>query len=345
MFAWSYKSYGAPDVLEKVNIPTPIPKPKEVLIRIYATTVSAGDWRARSLTMPKGLGLIGRLVFGITGPRKPILGTEFSGVVEAVGAEVTNYSPGVAVIGFPGASFGAHAEFIMMPADGKLTLKPDNITFEQAAAIPFGATTAYDFLVNKAKLQSGQTVLINGASGSVGSACVQIARHLGAQVTAVCSGKNAEIVRDLGADRVIDYHTQDVVEDGVQYDMVVDTVATLPWAQAQHAIRRGGKMVLIAGRTSDMLLGALKARLKGKKMVGGVASESPNILNAVVRLVAQGDFRPVIDRSYAFDDMQAAHAHVDTGHKKGNVVVDVAPICSRRRSTKITMDTTELVNV
>lgn len=323
MLAYSYTKYGSPDVIEKVTLPKPTPKPNEVLVRIHATTVSAGDWRARSLTMPKGLGFMGRLVFGINGPRKPILGTEFSGVVEAVGANVTHYQIGDAVIGFPGAAFGAHAQFITMPANGKLTLKPDNIGFEHAAAIPFGATAAYDFLVNKAKLQRGETVLINGASGSVGSACVQIAKHLGAHVTAVCSGGNAEMVRDLGADRVINYRKQDVIQRGIQYDMVVDTVGTLPWAQAKHAIRNGGKMVLIVGITSDMFLGGMKARLAGKKMVGGVASEHRDILEAVVKLAALGVLQPVIDRSYTFDDMKAAHAHVDTGHKKGNVVVTV----------------------
>lgn len=164
MLAYSYTKYGSPEVIAQVNLPAPNPNPNEVLVRVYATTVSAGDWRARSLTMPKGLGLMGRLVFGLRGPRKPILGTEFSGVIEAVGAQVTRYQIGDAVIGFPGAAFGAHAEFITMPADGKLTLKPDNIGFEHAAAIPFGATTAYDFLVNKAKLQPGERVLINGAS-------------------------------------------------------------------------------------------------------------------------------------------------------------------------------------
>ena len=344
MLAYTYQNYGMPDVLEKVDVPTPTPKPNEVLIRVSATTVSSGDWRARSLTMPKGLGLIGRLVFGISGPRKPILGTEFAGVVESVGLDVTNYSPGDAVIGFPGASFGAHAENITMPADGKLSLKPKSISFEQAAAIPFGATTAYDFLVNKARLMPGQTVLINGASGSVGSACVQIAKHFGAEVTAVCSGKNAHMVRSLGADRVIDYLTQDVVKDGVQYDLVVDTVATLPWVRAQHAIRPGGKMVLVAGKTSDMLLGGLKARLKGKRMVGGVASESRDLLDAVVTLAARGDFKPVIDRNYAFDDMQAAHTHVDTRHKKGNVVVTVMPNFQQTSQQKMSMNTKEQIN-
>jgi NADPH:quinone reductase-like Zn-dependent oxidoreductase len=325
MLAYAYTQYGSPDVIKKITLPLPTPKPNEVLVRIFATTVSSGDWRARSLTMPKGLGLVGRLVFGITGPRKPVLGTEFSGVIEAIGAEVSNYQLGDAVIGFPGAGFGSHAEFITMPEDGKLALKPENISFVQAAAIPFGGTSAYDFLVNKAKLQTGETVLINGASGSVGSACVQIAKHLGAHVTAVCSGANADMVRALGADRVIDYRTQGVVEVGVQYHMVVDTVAKLPWEQAQHAIRPGGKMVLIAGKTSDMLWGSLKAVFSGKKMVGGVASERQEILKAVVELAGQGILQPVIDRTYTFDDMKVAHSHVDTGHKKGNVVVTIEP--------------------
>lgn len=325
MLAYAYTSYGTPDVVKKVNIEKPIPKPNEVLVQIYATTVSAGDWRARSLTMPKGLGFMGRLVFGITGPRKPVLGTEFSGVIEAVGAEVTNYSPGDAVIGFPGADFGAHAEFITMPANGKLTRKPANMTFEQAAAIPFGFTAAYDFLVNKAQLQPGQSVLINGGSGAVGSACIQIAKYLGANVVAVCSGRNADLVRSLGADQVIDYTSQNVIAHGVHYDLVVDTVGTLPWKSAQKGLRRGGKMVLIAGKTSDMLLGYFKAALKGKTMVGGVASESPDVLGAVVDLAEKGAVGPIIDRSYSFNDLNAAHAHVDTGHKKGSVVVTIQP--------------------
>lgn len=324
MFAFSYSKYGTPDVLEKIEMPMPKAKSNEVLIKILFTTVSAGDWRARSLTMPRGLGLMGRLVFGITGPRKPILGTEFSGVVEAVGRGVTTYQPGDGVIGFPGAGFGAHAHFITLPADGKLTLKPATVSFEAGAALPFGGTTAYDFLINKAKLRAGETVLINGASGSVGSACVQIAKHLGAHVTGVCSGANAELVRGLGADRVIDYGAQDVITPSEYYDMVIDTVGTVPWSQAQRGLRPGGKMVLIAGKTSDMLFGSLKAALKGKTLIGGVASEAPEVLQAVVDLAAEGTFNPVIGQRFAFDDMKAAHAYVDTGHKRGNVVISVA---------------------
>ncbi len=321
MLAYTYSQYGSPDVLEETEIPTPTPKANEMLIKVHATTVSAGDWRARSLMMPTGLGWMGRLVFGVFGPRKPVLGTELSGVIEAVGDDVTTYQPGDAVIGFPGANFGAHAEYITMPADGKILHKPETLSFEDAAAIPFGATTAYDFLINKGQLRPGERVLINGASGSTGSACVQLAKHFGADVTGVCSAENADLVRSIGADRVIDYQTQDFTKEGIQYDMVIDTVGTAPWARTRHAVRSGGRMVMIAGCTSDMLFGALKARLRGKRLIGGVASEGKDVLHKVVELAASGAFRPVIDRCFDFSQMAAAHRHVDTGHKKGNVVV------------------------
>lgn len=325
MYAYSYSRYGAPEVIERVELPTPKPKAKEVLIKIHATTVSAGDWRARSLTMPTGLGFIGRLVFGVFGPRKGVLGTEFSGVVEAVGLEVSTYEIGDSVIGFPGAGFGAHAKYIVMPANGKLVRKPENLSFEKAAAIPFGATTAYDFLVNKGRLRAGERVLINGASGSTGSACVQLAKHLGAEVTGICSTANVDLVRSIGADHVIDYTTQDFTDDGPQFDVVVDTVGSAPFVRSQHALVGGGRMLLIAGSTSDMFFGALKARMRGKRMIGGVASEKVEILQAVVDLAEKGQFQPVIDRCYQFHELVAAHTHVDTGHKKGNVVVTLTP--------------------
>jgi NADPH:quinone reductase-like Zn-dependent oxidoreductase len=323
MYAYTYSKYGGPDVLNHVELPTPTPKANEVLIRVYATTVSAGDWRARTLTVPAGLGFVARLIFGVTRPRQPVLGTELSGVIDVVGANVTTFKLGDAVIGFPGAGFGAHAEYIVMPADGKIVHKPENLSFEDAAAIPFGATTAYDFMVNKGKIRAGERVLINGASGSVGSACVQIAKYLGAEVTGVCSAANVDLVRSIGADHVIDYNAKDFTTEGAQYDVVVDTVGAAPWKQAQHALVSGSRMILIAGKTSDMILGSLKARFRGKRMIGGVASESVEILMKAVQLVAEGHFHPVIDRCFDFSQMIAAHSHVDTGHKKGNVVVRV----------------------
>ena len=174
--------------------------------------------------------------FGITRPRKPVLGTELSGIIEAVGADVTTFQSGDAVIGFPGAKFGAHTEYITMPSTGKIVRKPETLSFEEAAAIPFGAKTAYDFLINKGKQRAGERVFINGTSWSVGSACVQIAKHLGAEVTAVCSAANADLVREIGADHVIDYNTKNFAKDGVRYDMVVDTVGTAPWSRTRHAL-------------------------------------------------------------------------------------------------------------
>lgn len=325
MYAYSASRYGGPEVLDLVELPMPSPKANEVLIRVIATTVCSADWRVRSLTVPAGMGWIARLIFGINRPRKPIFGTEFSGIVEQVGADVTEFTVGDAVIGFPGAGMGAHVEFIVMPAKGKIVHKPENIDFEAAAAIPFGAITAYDYLINKGKIRAGERVLVNGASGSVGSACVQIAKHFGAEVTGVCSAANADLVRRIGADHVIDYKAVDFENESQKYDVVVDTVGTAPWSRTRHALVPKGRMLLISGKTSDMLFGALKARLDGKRMIGGVASEAVCILRKVVDLAAAGDFKPVIDRTLDFSQMAEAHALVDSGRKRGNVIVRVAP--------------------
>lgn len=321
MRAYSYSRYGSPDVLNCVELPVTVPRPNEVLVKIFATTVSSADWRMRSLTMPAGLSWIGRPAVGFFGPRKPVLGTDFSGIIEAVGDDVTLFCPGEAVIGFPGSDLGAHAEYICMPENGRLVRKPENLSHETAAALPFGAMTAYDFLVNKGDLRAGERILINGASGSVGSACVQIAKHLGAHVTGVCGPRNAQMVRDLGADRVMDYQTQDFCAEAIRYNVIVDTAATAPWKRARHALRPGGRMLLIAANASDMIFGGLKARLRGQRLFAGAAIESCQILEEVTKMAAAGTITPVIGNRYSFDQMIVAHADVDTGHKGGNVVV------------------------
>jgi len=241
--------------------------------------------------------------------------------VVGTGGNVSAFSTGDAVIGFPGASLGAHAEFIVMPQDGKLVRKPDSLPHRVAAAIPFGATTAYDYLINKGRLQAGEEVLINGASGATGSACVQIAAHLGARVTAVCSSRNADLVRTIGAGDVIDYETTRISERPAHYDMVVDTVGTAPWSLTRHLLKPGGRMLLIAGKASDMIFGGLKARMAGKRLIAGVAREDRDILAQVVALAEAEAFRPVIDRCFPFDDMVAAHRYVDSRRKVGNLVV------------------------
>lgn len=215
-----------------------------------------------------------------------------------------------------------HTRFVM-PEAGRLTHKPKNLSHEVAAAIPFGAMAAYDFLINKGKLCSGESILINGASGATGSACVQIAKHVGANVTAVCSAKNAQMVSDLGAGRVIDYKAQDFCREAIRYDVIVDCVGTAPWLRAHHVLRKGGRMLLIAGKASDMIFGGMKARIVGKRLIAGAAQERRDILDAVVELAATGAFHPVIDRCFTFHQMVEAHRYVDTGHKVGNVVVSI----------------------
>ena len=321
MKAYTYKRYGPPEVLQQVTLPCPEPRDTEVLVRIHATTVSSADWRMRSLTMPPGLGWAGRPAIGMFGPRKPILGTEFSGVVAKIGSKVSQFQVGDAVIGFPGAALGAHAEYIVMPQDGKIVAKPDTLSFAQAAALPFGAATAYDYLVNKAHIQSGDQVLINGSTGAVGLACVQIALHLGAIVTAVCSDKHRAFLHELGVHETIDYAQTDFAAGSTEYDMIVDTVGTAPWARSRHALRSGGQLLVIVGKLSDLIFGSLKARLAGKTLIAGVAHESRAILQEVVTLAATGALVPVIDQEFPFDQMIAAHRYVDTGRKRGAVVV------------------------
>ena len=321
MKASIYRRYGSPEVVRIEEVPMPVAGKGEVLVRVVATTVSSADWRVRSLELPKGFGPMGRLMFGIAGPRKQVLGTEFSGIVEGAGGG--GFQPGDAVIGFPGGALGAHAEYVAIKPD-RLVAKPDGMDFAQAAAVCFGGTTAYDFLVNKAGLSAGQRVLINGASGAVGLAAVQLARHLGAEVTGVCSARNADLARDLGAVEVIDYAAEDVRARVAAFDMVVDTVGNLSVADASAMLVRGGKVVKIAGGLVDLVFGAVIARLKGRRAVTGVASEAQAVIQKVVDLAASGAVMPVIGRRYGFADMVAAHAQVDSGRKLGSVVVDIS---------------------
>jgi len=320
MRAVVYEQYGGPEVLRFTEIATPVPGASEVLIGIHATTVASADWRVRSLDVPPGFGLLARLALGITGPRQPLLGTELSGVVTSVGSDVTRFKPGDAVFAFPGVAMRCHAEYRCMSQDAAIVRKPANISHEEAAALSFGGTTALHF-VRKAKLAAGEQVLVNGASGSVGVAAVQLAKHFGAEVTAVCSAGNAGLVRSLGATHVIDYTTEDFTRNGRTYDVIIDTAGTAPFRRSRASLREGGRLLVVLGGMRDLLSIPWIALTDSRKVIGGTASGSAADLRLLAELVEREELKPVIDRTYRFDELIEAHRYVDTGRKKGSVVI------------------------
>ena len=320
MKAIVYERYGPPEVLQLKEVEKPTPKDNEVLIKTHATTVTSGDWRVRSLNVPVGFGLIIRLVFGVSKPRQPILGTELAGVVESVGKDVRQFKAGDQVFAFSDAAMGCYAEYKCMPEDGAMALKPANLTYGEAAALSFGGTTALDFF-RRGKLQSGEKVLVNGASGGVGTAAVQLARHFGADVTGVCSTANLELVKSLGASHVIDYSKEDFTQNGEIYDVVVDTVGTASFSRSKASLKEGGRLLMILAGLPDMLKIPWVSMTSNKKVIAGPAAGRAEDLRFLAGLAESGEFKPVIDRRYPFEQIAEAHSYVDSGRKKGNVVI------------------------
>jgi len=320
MKAIVYERYGPPEVLELKEVAKPTPKDNEVLIKTYATTVTTGDWRVRSLNVPVGFGLIGRLVLGVSRPRQPILGTELAGEIESVGKDVNKFKVGDQVFAFSGTGMGCHAEYKCMPEDGAVALKPANLTYDEAAAISFGGTTALNFF-RRGRLQSGEKVLINGASGGVGTAAVQLAKHFGADVTGVCSTANVELVRSLGANHVIDYTKEDFTRNGETYDVIVDIAGTAPFSRSKGSLKERGRLLLVLGGLPDMLQIPWISMTSSKRVIAGPAAERAEDLRFLAKLADTGEFKPVISRRYPFEQIAEAHRYVDTGHKKGNVVI------------------------
>jgi NADPH:quinone reductase-like Zn-dependent oxidoreductase len=278
----------------------------------------------RSLEMPHGFGALGRLVLGIRGPRRPVLGSEVAGEVEAVGRAVTGFQVGDEVVAMTGTSLGCHAEYVCLRADGAVAPKPPNLSFSQAAALCFGGATMLDFF-RRAELRSGERVLVNGASGTVGSAAVQLARHFGAHVTAVCSGGNSDLVRAIGADDVIDYTRSDFTQSGMRFDVIVDTAGTAPFARSRPALSRGGRLLLVLATLPELLKAPWHTLTSGRKVIAGPAAERPEYVRQLVELAAAGRFTPLIDRCYPLAQIVEAHRYVDGGHKKGSVVLTVGP--------------------
>jgi len=320
MKAMVYREYGPPSVLHLEDIPVPNPKADEVLIKVRATTVTTGDVNLRGFKfVPSGLKSLARLALGISKPNKTILGTEVAGDVIAVGSNVTRFKAGDAVFGIGSSQLGAYAEYVCRKAEGSLALKPKHLSYEEATAIPFGAGTALYFLKQLGKVQAGQQVLINGGSGGVGNYAVQIAAALGAEVTGVCSTRNVEFVKSLGAQKVIDYSKQDFSQQTAAYDFILDTVVgKMTYAQCKNALKANGRYLAVAGGLPEML-----QSIWNKQILVGTPSENKAMMEALLELVEAGKIKAVIDRCYPLEELAEAHTYVETGRKRGNVIISL----------------------
>ena len=318
MKAIAWKKYGAPEVLKLKEFEKPSPKNNEVLIKIHASSVTAGDCRLRAFKVPMGFWLPTRLVFGLIKPRSPIPGMDISGEIELTGKGVKLFKKGDKVYGTTGMRLGANAEYICLSENSALVKKPNNITYEQAAAVLFGGLAAIHFLRDKANVQKGQKILVNGASGAVGTASIQLAKHFGAEVTGICSTSSIELVEYLGVKEVIDYTKEDFTENKEAYDVIFDAVGNLSLSQCKKSLTKQGKLILINTGLLTNLLSIVR-----KNVICGVAGESKENLDFLRECVEAGDIEAVIDRIYPLEKIVEAHRYVGRGHKKGSVVISV----------------------
>jgi NADPH:quinone reductase-like Zn-dependent oxidoreductase len=319
-----HSKYGSPDELQLIEVEKPVPGDKEVLIKIHATTVTTTDCNARDFTfVPKSFMFFARLMFGFKKPKINILGIDLAGEIEAVGKDVKLYKEGDHVFGSPGTKFGGHAEYSCVPENGALALKPADMPWEEAASISLAGNTALFFIRDLAKIQAGQKILIHGASGAIGTYAVQLARYYGAEVTGVCSAANAEMVKSLGADKVIDYTKEDFTKSDERYDFVFDVVGKTTFSQCKGILKRKGIYLENMLEIKDILKMIWTSIIGGKKIKGGVSKETAENLNFFIKLIESGKLKPVIDRSFTLERTAEAFQYVEQGHKKGNVVIKV----------------------
>jgi NADPH:quinone reductase-like Zn-dependent oxidoreductase len=317
MKAIVFTQYGSPEVLQLKEVAKPVPKENEILLRIKATAVNSGDVRLR-----KADPFAVRFFFGLLKPRINILGSVFSGEVESVGNQVKLFKVGDQVFGHTNMSFGAYAEYICLPEDGSLALKPATISHKEAAVIPFGGVSALHF-IKQAMIKPNQKVLIVGASGAVGSAGVQLAKSYGATVTGVCSTANIELVKSIGADKVIDYTKEDFTQNGEIYDVIFDAVNTISVPRSLNSVAQDGIMILSAAGTTQMFQGLWVSLSTKRKVLKGLIRHKAEDIIFLRELVEAMKFRPIIDKTFTLEQMDKAHAYVELGHKKGNVAIDV----------------------
>jgi NADPH:quinone reductase-like Zn-dependent oxidoreductase len=315
--------YGPPEVLKLREVEKPIPKDNEVLIKVRAASVTTADCMMR-----RGQPFYGRLFIGLMRPKNPVTGTGFAGVVEDAGKEVTLFVKGDSVFGETGVSFGANAEYVCLPEDGLITTLPDNISWDEAAPICDGALTSWSFLKDIGQIQSGQKVLINGASGSLGCSAIQIAKYFGAEVTGVCSTSNVEMVTSLGADRVIDYNKEDFTKTGQTFDIIFDTIGKSTFSRCKDSLTKHGVYlcpVLGIPLLLQMIWSSTFSRKKAKFSATGLrpVPELRVLLNEIKMFIEAKELKLVIDRRYPLEQTAEAHKYVETGHKKGNVVISI----------------------
>jgi NADPH:quinone reductase-like Zn-dependent oxidoreductase len=330
MKASVYTQYGSPDVLQLKEVTQPVPQGNQVLIRVHATSVNYGDLAARNFraisprefNMPFIFWLLAKISFGLQKPNISILGSEFSGEIEAVGRDVKRFKKGDRVFGYPGQSFGAYAEYLCMPENGVLTSKPANLTGEEAAVVPYGSIMALN-LLRKMNIQPGQKVLINGASGAIGSAAVQIARYFGAEVTGVCGTQRLEFVKALGAEHVIDYTKQDFTQNGETYDLIFDILGKSTFSGCQNSLTPNGVLLYASFKMKQLFQMLRTSRTSGKKVICAIAPGSLEDLISVKELIEAGKIKAIIDKCFPLEQAAEAHRYVETGHKKGNVVITV----------------------
>ena len=330
MKAIVYTEFGPPDVLQFTEVATPTPKEDEVLIRNHAATVNYGDIVARNFrdisprefNMPFLFWLVPKLSFGLRKPKIAILGSEFAGEIEEIGKDVKRFKEGDQVFGYRGQIMGAYAEYVCMPEDGSLAIKPVNMTYEEAVVVLWGAIIALS-LLRRVDIQSGQNVLINGASGAIGSAAVQIAKHFGAEVTGVCGTPRLEFVKSLGADKVIDYTKEDFAESGETYDLVFDILGKSSFSHCKSSLSQNGRYLLASFKMKQLFQMLWTSILGNKKVICAIASGSTEDLISVRELIEAGKMKAVIDKRFPLEQTADAHRYVEEGLKKGHVVITV----------------------